>query len=108
MRTYCGWVIDWKVSVQSVLTQASNNHDNGSSSSSISCDGQATCLSKGNDGSGKQVDPPNKGLEELWYDKVSPLFTFAAFAKFQHRSEQRSSDNSQSTDPVWRKARQVI
>ncbi|KAF9951728.1 hypothetical protein BGZ70_000881 [Mortierella alpina] len=50
-------------------------------------------------GGGKQAVPLIKGLEEVLYDKVSPLFTFAGFAKFQHRSKQDSSDNSQSTDP---------
>lgn len=50
-------------------------------------------------GSGNQAVPRSKGFEEVRCDKVSPLFTFAGFAKFQHCSEQCRSDNRQSTDP---------
>ncbi|KAG9060838.1 hypothetical protein KI688_007907 [Linnemannia hyalina] len=51
-------------------------------------------------GSGdKQAVTQSNGLEEVRYDKISPLFTFAGFAKFQHRLEQRSNDNRQSADP---------
>ncbi|KAH7034433.1 hypothetical protein BKA57DRAFT_476179 [Linnemannia elongata] len=51
-------------------------------------------------GSGdKQAVTQSNGLEEVKYDKISPLFTFSGFAKFQHRSEQLINDNRQSTDP---------
>lgn len=50
-------------------------------------------------GGRKQVVPMSEGLEEVSYDMVSPLFTFAGYAKFQHRSEQSSSDKRKSTDP---------
>ncbi|KAG9069658.1 hypothetical protein KI688_008980 [Linnemannia hyalina] len=43
--------------------------------------------------------PQSKGFKEVQYDKVSPLFNFAGFEKFQHRSEQCSCDNRQSTNP---------
>ncbi|CAO3568674.1 unnamed protein product [Mortierella alpina] len=53
----------------------------------------------GSTGVKQQATPPSKGMEEVLYDKVSPLFTFAGFAKFQDLSGQGSSDKRRSTDP---------